>query len=54
MVTVGGGEGHIVYGSGSCAEAAANTYLATGKLPDKDMTCTNPVGGTSEHQENTP
>ncbi|WP_051807937.1 alpha/beta fold hydrolase [Streptomyces sp. NRRL F-2664] len=27
MVTVTGGEGHIVYGSGSCADAPANTYL---------------------------
>ncbi|MEV6683455.1 alpha/beta hydrolase [Streptomyces erythrochromogenes] len=54
MVTVADGEGHIAYHGGSCAKAPANTYLTTGRLPDKDVTCTNPAGGTSNHQENTP
>ncbi|MGW3395576.1 alpha/beta fold hydrolase [Streptomyces hydrogenans] len=39
MVTVLGGEGHGVYGSGSCAEATATAYLTTGRLPAGDTTC---------------
>ncbi|MFE3020498.1 alpha/beta fold hydrolase [Streptomyces sp. NPDC059256] len=41
MVTVDEGEGHGVYGTGvsTCAEDIANTYLTTGKLPAKDVSC---------------
>lgn len=42
MVTVAGGEGHGIYGSGSCADKRATTYLTTGKLPAKDLTCRAP------------
>ncbi|MCB5170144.1 alpha/beta hydrolase [Streptomyces bambusae] len=42
MVTVAGGEGHIVYPSGSCADASVTKYLTTGQLPPKDLTCKNP------------
>lgn len=44
MVTAANGEGHIVYPStNSCADATVNTYLTTGRLPDQDVTCTNPT-----------
>ncbi|MFE3431308.1 alpha/beta hydrolase [Streptomyces sp. NPDC059171] len=40
MVTVHGGEGHGVYPSGTtCTDGAVNRYLATGRLPAKDVTC---------------
>ncbi|MEU7162496.1 alpha/beta hydrolase [Streptomyces chrestomyceticus] len=41
MVYVVDGEGHGVYGSdpNSCADKAANAYLSTGRLPDKDVAC---------------
>ncbi|MEW1928102.1 alpha/beta hydrolase [Streptomyces sp. NPDC088360] len=39
MVTVDEGEGHGVYGTNPCADFAANSYLATGKLPAADVTC---------------
>ncbi len=39
MVTVAGGAGHGVYGSKSCADKTATTYLTTGRLPAKDVTC---------------
>ncbi|MFG3189904.1 alpha/beta hydrolase [Streptomyces omiyaensis] len=39
MVTVLGGQGHGVYGSGSCADATATAYLTTGRLPAADLTC---------------
>ncbi|MFE6775630.1 alpha/beta hydrolase [Streptomyces sp. NPDC057702] len=42
MVTVSGGEGHGIYGSGSCADKTATAYLTTGKLPAKDLTCKAP------------
>ncbi|MFE9829666.1 alpha/beta hydrolase [Streptomyces halstedii] len=42
MVTVAGGEGHGVYGAGSRADEAANTYLTTGRLPARDLTCRTP------------
>ncbi|MER6722823.1 alpha/beta hydrolase [Streptomyces halstedii] len=42
MVTVAGGEGHGVYGAGSCADEVANTYLTTGRLPARDLTCRTP------------
>ncbi|WP_234327930.1 alpha/beta hydrolase [Streptomyces sp. NRRL F-2664] len=41
MVTVAGGEGHGVLGTGrpSCADADVTRYLTTGRLPAKDRTC---------------
>ncbi|WP_435847677.1 alpha/beta hydrolase [Streptomyces halstedii] len=42
MVTVAGGEGHGVYGAGSRADEVANTYLTTGRLPARDLTCRTP------------
>ncbi|MEU2154645.1 alpha/beta hydrolase [Streptomyces sp. NPDC019396] len=39
MVTVAGGIGHGIYGTKSCADKTATAYLATGKLPAKDITC---------------
>ncbi|MEU1575280.1 alpha/beta hydrolase [Streptomyces collinus] len=39
MVTVAGGVGHGIYGNKSCADKTATTYLTTGKLPRKDLTC---------------
>ncbi|MFG1666256.1 alpha/beta hydrolase [Streptomyces sp. Y7] len=39
MVTVLGGVGHGIYGSKSCADKTATTYLTTGRLPAKDATC---------------
>jgi hypothetical protein len=44
MVTVADGVGHGVYGSFSCADKTATAYLATGKLPSKDVTCKSPTG----------
>lgn len=42
MVLALGGEGHTVYLSdpGSCVNATVNTYLTTGRLPARDVTCT--------------
>ncbi|MFE0133240.1 alpha/beta hydrolase [Streptomyces sp. NPDC059037] len=42
MVTVAGGEGHIVNGTDSCADNSATVYLTTGRLPVKDLTCRTP------------
>ncbi|MFH0518678.1 alpha/beta hydrolase [Streptomyces sp. M41] len=39
MVTVHHGVGHGVYGTSPCADDAVNTYLATGRLPEKNLTC---------------
>ncbi|MGW6462024.1 alpha/beta hydrolase [Streptomyces sp. NPDC055078] len=41
LVTVKGGEGHGVYAytANSCVINATNTYLTTGRLPAKDLTC---------------
>ncbi|MCI3933633.1 alpha/beta hydrolase [Streptomyces sp. AN091965] len=39
MVTVAGGEGHIVNGTNSCADDTATRYLTTGRLPARDLTC---------------
>lgn len=39
MVTVAGGEGHIVNGTNSCADDTATAYLTTGRLPAGDLTC---------------
>ncbi|MGW7269758.1 alpha/beta hydrolase [Streptomyces sp. NPDC054864] len=39
MVTVDEGEGHGVHGTNRCADAAVNSYLATGKMPAADVTC---------------
>ncbi|WP_254885945.1 alpha/beta hydrolase [Streptomyces sp. NA02950] len=43
MVTVAGGQGHGIYGSKSCADKRATTYLTTGGLPAKDTTCRAPA-----------
>ncbi|NEA46750.1 alpha/beta hydrolase [Streptomyces sp. SID10815] len=43
MVTVLGGEGHGVYGAGSCADEPATVYLTTGRLPEKDVVCRAPA-----------
>ncbi|MGW2005372.1 alpha/beta hydrolase, partial [Streptomyces tubercidicus] len=40
MLTVLGGEGHAVYPNGNaCTDGTVNTYLLTGTLPAKDVTC---------------
>ncbi|MGG2461561.1 alpha/beta hydrolase [Streptomyces sp. RGM 3693] len=39
MVTVVGGEGHIVNGTNSCADKSAAAYLTTGRLPAGDLNC---------------
>ncbi|MFI9601227.1 alpha/beta hydrolase [Streptomyces sp. NPDC052043] len=44
MVTVAEGEGHGVYGAGSCADEVANAYLTTGQFPARDLTCHAPTG----------
>ncbi|MEV7279358.1 alpha/beta hydrolase [Streptomyces sp. NPDC093111] len=44
MVTVLGGQGHGVYGLGSCADATATAYLVTGRLPAADLSCRTPAG----------
>ncbi|MFG2390356.1 alpha/beta hydrolase [Streptomyces lavendulae] len=42
MVTVAGGEGHIVNGTNPCATRALTAYLTTGTLPPHDLTCETP------------
>ncbi|MBD0741295.1 alpha/beta hydrolase [Streptomyces sp. CBMA152] len=42
MVTVAGGEGHIVNGTNACADDSATVYLTTGRLPAEDLTCRAP------------
>ncbi|MBW5482768.1 alpha/beta hydrolase [Streptomyces bambusae] len=44
MVLAAGGEGHGVYlfDEASCANAPVTAYLATGRLPYEDVTCTTP------------
>ncbi|MCK8434081.1 alpha/beta hydrolase [Streptomyces sp. D2-8] len=39
MVTVAGGVGHGIYGTKSCADKTATSYLTTGTFPTKDLTC---------------
>nr|WP_030682546.1 alpha/beta hydrolase [Streptomyces sp. NRRL B-1347] len=39
MVTVAGGEGHIVNGTNACADDSVTRYLTTGRLPARDLTC---------------
>ncbi|WP_330269417.1 alpha/beta hydrolase [Streptomyces griseorubiginosus] len=48
LVTLRGADQHAVYGvyGSSCADATVNTYLATGRLPAKDVTCTARPSGT--------
>ncbi|MBH1934848.1 alpha/beta fold hydrolase [Streptomyces sp. AV19] len=43
MITVADGEGHGVYGTNSCADRGAATYLTTGRLPAEDLTCRAPA-----------
>ncbi|MFE0171287.1 alpha/beta hydrolase [Streptomyces sp. NPDC059002] len=52
MVTVDEGEGHGVVFSdtrNACAENAALGYLATGRLPDRDITC-HATPGSARHR----
>ncbi|MER7466888.1 alpha/beta hydrolase [Streptomyces sp. NPDC097981] len=53
MVLAQGGEGHGVYLSygGSCANEPVNAYLATGRLPEKDVTCRATPGGNEHRAE---
>ncbi|MFF5446222.1 alpha/beta hydrolase [Streptomyces sp. NPDC012888] len=53
MVTAAGGEGHGVYlfDPKSCANATVNHYLATGKLPAKDVTCRTTAPDTADRRE---
>ncbi|MEV3854737.1 alpha/beta hydrolase [Streptomyces sp. NPDC050095] len=44
MVTVAGGEGHIVHGTNSCADRSTTLYLTTGRLPAGDLTCRASAG----------
>jgi hypothetical protein len=43
MVSVDAG-GHTAYGRGACAISAADTFLATGRLPRGDQYCGVPGG----------
>ncbi len=53
MVTVLGGEGHGVYPSGNaCTDGAVNRYLATGKLPAKDVTCRATAESNAQARQN--
>ncbi|MFE3379670.1 alpha/beta hydrolase [Streptomyces anulatus] len=53
MVTVLGGEGHGVYPSGNaCTDGAVNRYLATGKLPAKDVTCRATAASNVQARQN--
>ncbi|MFB0629762.1 alpha/beta hydrolase [Streptomyces sp. AB3(2024)] len=47
MVTVAGGEGHIVNGTDPCADRALGAYLTTGVLPPRDLTCGTPATAPS-------
>lgn len=46
LVTLRGADQHAVYGvfGDSCTDTAVNAYLATGRLPAKDVTCERAVG----------
>ncbi|MEV6953781.1 alpha/beta hydrolase [Streptomyces sp. NPDC051183] len=48
MVLAMGGEGHGVYlaDATSCANAPVNSYLTTGRLPERDITCQTPPAGS--------
>ncbi|MFE2678226.1 alpha/beta hydrolase [Streptomyces hygroscopicus] len=53
MLTVLGGEGHGVYPSGNaCTDGKVTDYLATGKLPAKDVTCRATAGADADAREN--
>ncbi|MFH9008137.1 alpha/beta hydrolase [Streptomyces afghaniensis] len=53
MVTVLGGEGHGVYPSGNaCTDGTVTTYLLTGKLPAKDVTCEATAESNAEARKN--
>ncbi|OKK22354.1 hydrolase [Streptomyces sp. CB00455] len=56
MVLAAGGEGHGVYLADptSCANAPVSAYLATGRLPAEDVTCTNPSGGAERRASAAP
>ncbi|MEV8533586.1 alpha/beta hydrolase [Streptomyces sp. NPDC051211] len=52
MVLAAGGEGHGVYlaDPASCVNAPVNTYLVTGRLPAKDVTCRTAPGGADRRE----
>ncbi|MFF0215480.1 alpha/beta hydrolase [Streptomyces vinaceus] len=56
MVLALGGEGHGVYlaDPNSCANATVNSYLATGKLPARDVTCRTNPGAQERRSEIAP
>ncbi|MFI8829570.1 alpha/beta hydrolase [Streptomyces afghaniensis] len=53
MVAVLGGEGHGVYPSGNaCTDGTVTTYLLTGRLPGKDVTCEATADSNAEARKN--
>ncbi|MFC9278305.1 alpha/beta hydrolase [Streptomyces collinus] len=46
LVTLRGADQHAVYGvfGSSCVDSAVNAYLAGGRLPHRDLTCSRPAG----------
>lgn len=46
LVTLRGADQHAVYGvfGSSCVDTTVNAYLATGRLPSRDVTCDRPAG----------
>ncbi|MFD0265458.1 alpha/beta hydrolase [Streptomyces sp. NPDC127106] len=56
MLLVRGGEGHGVYLTDptSCADAAVNAYLGTGKLPAENVTCEATPAGNERRAELVP
>ncbi|MET8294155.1 MULTISPECIES: alpha/beta hydrolase [unclassified Streptomyces] len=52
MVTALGGEGHTVYLSDprSCVNATVDSYLTTGRLPARDVTCTTAPAPAQQRQ----
>ncbi|MFF4319652.1 alpha/beta fold hydrolase [Streptomyces sp. NPDC001568] len=53
MVLAQGGEGHSVYlvERGSCVEAPVSAYLASGRLPGRDITCRTEPAPATERRE---
>ncbi|MFE9497153.1 MULTISPECIES: alpha/beta hydrolase [Streptomyces] len=45
LVTLRGTDQHAVHGvfGGSCVDSAVNVYLADGRLPQRDLTCSRPT-----------
>ncbi|GGW14177.1 peptidase [Streptomyces capoamus] len=46
LVTLRGADQHAVYGvfGSACVDTTVNAYLATGRLPARDVTCARPAG----------